>query len=837
LSEFVGINPLPPGQDAPPAPPGLDPAILNGTVVPTEDGGAEVWPSDDGEPAPMPEVEWFGNLAEHIDPAALNQIAQEVCDGIDADVESNASYREEMDAILAMAATTPEPRQESDKPFADASDVVHPMMLEAIVRFVANAHTEMLPAAGPARSKIMATPAGNADEVASRRQGWINYYLTTVDKPWYSDFEAGLLKCSIWGSVFRKAFRDPVTQQPKTRHLTPDQLVVGYTATTLEEAPRFTHLETDLSEAEVRRRVFSGYYPEDTQYGTNLGAASSFEDRANQPQVGGQQERSNRPEDQPYLHAHCHCWLTLEGTPFALTGDMEGLPIPVIVTVDKNARRALRVERDWDKTDHLYKRRQTVFHYKFHPGTGFYGWGLGHLMRSSTDQATWLWRLAIDTMQLNAFPGGFKARGIKSDDSSITIGPGQFVEIDAPGGNIRNAIMSLGEVYRDVPASWAPIFQAAVDQGQRLGMTTELQVGEGNANAPVGSTIALIEQAIRPQSAVLKRLHAVFQHELQALCRMFAAEPPTVVYPYITDGVPARALAADFADETDIIPVSDPNQPTQVQRIAMAQAVHALATSNPEIDRRAALADVLKTLGKSQAEIQALMPQVPQGQPADPATELGFAVKSMPLKAGVQQDHLAHIRVHVAQAQMPGLPPLVVAALVAHAGEHLALYWSVQQAMAAAQMGVQIMPGQPLPPEIEGQVAQAVAQNSAQIVQQLMAALGQPADASKMAELAQKERDSQRKDAADQRKAEAQARQDQGEFIRQQEEVQADAAARADDLAARAIELEAQREQNASAERVAMLDHASAAVKAEADRFKATKAVEARAAAAQRPAA
>ena len=780
--QFQGIAgavmpPAPPGQIAPGQAP-LDQRILAGTAVPQPDGGMEIML---GEPeSDMASLPFDANLAEYLDLSVLRQVSTVVLDGIEADHDSNDDYFEEIEQVIKLLALSPEVREAADKPFAAASDSGHPMMLEAVVRFVANGRSEMLPADGPARSKINATPAQPAEGLAQRRVSFVNYHLTAADRDYYRDFECGLLWLAIYGSVFRKPFRDPVTREVRSRYLTPAHLLVSFHAPSVAEADRVTHIDT-ISAAVARRRQLSGYYREGVSLGGNDGSAAADQPAERARQVGDRRRPSDRTEDAEHVHYHCHCWLTLADTQFehlGNDGEPDGAPMPFIVTVDEHTREVLRIERDWLPTDPFCRRKATYVHYLFHPGIGFYGLGLGALMRASTEQATALWRLGVDTMTLNAFPGGFLRKGLRLENSRITMGPGEFVEIDTGGSSVRESVMSLGEVYKDVPPSWAPLFASAVEQGQKLGMTTEMQVGEGRQDAPVGSTLALIEQAARPMAAVFKRLHHAMAEELRLLCALFASDPEAK-YPYAVDGQPGMPLAPDFADVDDVIPVSDPNQPTQIQRLALAQALLSLAqASGGLLDQRAIYASMLQTMGKTPQEIAALMPQPGQGQPADVATEFAKALKQMPLSVGPAQDHLAHAKVHVSQMQTPGLPPPVASALLAHVGDHVAAWYALQAQAAMAQAGMPPQQaGQPMTPQVDAAMAQAVAANSDGIMAKLAQAFGgMQADPSKAAELDLKRQELAYKREDSERKAEQNGRQDQTELLKLREQ-SADAAA------------------------------------------------------------
>lgn len=769
-----GAEPLPPALAAQLA------AIESAQAVEHEDGSVTLEVADPTLAGTMP-MAHGDNVAAVLDASVLATIADEVIEGVEADRATNAEFVEGLEGGLKLLGLKVE---RGSDPFDGASAAVHPLMLEAVVRFVANAHAELYPAAGPVKTLIAATGADAQMEArAQRKARWLNYFLTTVDEGYYPDCDAGLLKLALYGSVFRKVYRDPISGQPRSRFLTPLDLVVSFHAPDLGAAQRVTQME-QVSPVEVRRRMLTGYYRD-----VVLGDASQAEtpaDMASRQQEG--RVASDRIEDAERLHYHCHCWLEVPGFEHVdEQGQPTGLLLPWIATVDVESRQVLRLERDWREGDPLFRRREHFSHWLFHPGLGFYGWGFISLLGATTDTASNLWRQAMDAFTLASFPGGFRTKSARPEESNVRVGPMEFPEIDTGGLPIQQAIMPLP--YKDVPPSFAPILESVVTAGQRLGQTVELSVGEGRQDAPVGTTLALIEQAVRPTAAVIKRLYAAQRKEFRLLAALFAsAEGAT--YPYLVDGQRGVAMAADFEDAADIVPVCDPNAPTQTQRLALAQGKLQLAQSAPGVlDIRAAYESMLRTMGCDDAEIQRLMARPEPGKPSDVVTEFAMALKGMPLAIDPGQQHEAHLRAHIAQMQMPSLPPPIVQALLAHAGDHLAMWYRLE---AMRAVGMPLVPGQPLPPEVEAMVAVRVAEASEEILARIGPALsgagGGDAVAAGKLQLENRKLDFEIADSS--RKAEETARQDATEVLKARLEAEQAAADRAARIEERRFDLQ-----------------------------------------------
>ncbi len=774
---------LPSGQIAPPAPT-LDPAILGATSVPRPDGGVDLVMGDD-EPAEVQLIPHDGNLAEVLLDSELAAIAMEAIEGIEADIESNRETYEIYDRGMKLLALKPGER--GDEPFEGASAAVHTLLKEAVIRYASEASGELIPAAGPVRCQVIGDSTDETEELAERKQSWLNYYLTEADADFPEDFDAMLLQQGLYGSMFRKVWADPTRNgDPTSRYLTPYDLVTSANTTSMTQAPRITQIEP-VPRAEIIRLRLKGWYldvdlVEPDGEGTPAGQRSGVNFRT----------PSDRPEDAEHVLYHCHCLLDLAGFEHVdQDGVPTGLPLPYVVTIDRDSQQVLRLARDWNEGDTDFRRRETFLHYRYMPGFGFLGWGLIHLVGSTTDDLSVLRRQAINAFTLASFPGGFRVKGAsRSEDSDMTIGPCEFKEIDTGGQPIQNAIMPL--TYRDVPPSFPMIVEDLSATGQRLASIGDAAVGDGREDSLPGTVIALINQATKLQSAVIKRQHRTLQRELRLLADLFGRDT-AAKYPYLVNGVRGQAVASDFQDNADVLPVSDPNVPTQTHRLSLAQGIYTMAQSSQGmLDVREAAMDFLRALGKTDADIARLMPQPGQGTPADPVTEFMGLLKGRPLAVGPAQDHAAHIQAHMVQMGTPGVQQTPAGPqLIAHMAEHMGAFYRAQVATAT---GIQLQPGQPMPPAQENQVAAAVAAASSKLTASLAqlapAAAAPQADPTKMMELQLKSRELDIKEADSERKAEASARSEQAEMLRQEITVNNDKMTRITELLTGLMEYE-----------------------------------------------
>src|SRR6185312_6737278 len=642
MSDLAGLSAYPPELGPPrglvrPQPEALDPDILAGTVNQLPDGGAEILYPDEFQQPKADDVPHDGNLAEVLDRDILAEIATRLIDGVEADIESNREHHERFEDGIKLLGL--KPMERLDFPFDNACGATHPLLKMALLSFRATARAELLPASGPVRTQIIGDITPDVEARAERKQDWLNYYLTHEDEEYYPDFNQMLLLLGLWGSMFRHVWRDPLKRgRPVSRFLSPKDLVVNYNATSLAGPARVTRVETNVPYSDIRRLQLKGWYrnialdlPPGEPSITDTGRES--EGRSD----------TDIDADRPYEIWHVHCVLDIAGLDHRdESGEETGLPIPYIVSLDHNSQEILRIERNWDPDDQEYRPREHYVHYRYMPGLGFLGWGLPHLIGSDTFALTTLIRQAVNANTLVSFPGGVRVKGAaKVDGNRIKIGPCEFPEIDTGGQPLDAAFKLLP--YRDVPASFPVLMQTLLDSAQRVASIGDMAVGEGREDALPGTVIAMIEKATKLESAVIKDLHVAQRKEFRLLAELFGEDQDTA-YPYVLNGKRGQAIAQDFLDNADIVPVSDPNIPTQTQRLTMAQATLTIAQqSGGMVDRRVATEQFLRTMGKSDAEVEQLMPPAPQGQPADPVTEFAMLMKQQPLMVGPMQDHAAHI--------------------------------------------------------------------------------------------------------------------------------------------------------------------------------------------------
>src|SRR5574337_857371 len=801
MSDLVGLSSIPPeygpgaGQVARPQP-ALDPNILAGTLNSLPDGGAEVIYPEEFQQPTADDVPFDGNLAEVLPDTLLDDILNRLMEGIEADIESNRGHWEQFEQGVDLLGL--DPKRRLDYPFKGASGATHPLLKMAVLSFRATARKELLPASGPVRSQIIADPTpqdiGALEQRAQRKQNWMNYYLTHEDEEYYPDYNQMLLLLGLWGSMFRHVWRDPLRGgSPFSRFLSPKDLVVNYGATSLCGPQRVTRIETNVPYADVRKLQLKGWY-------RNIPLILPTGDTDIPDKARELEERSPSEidEDRPYEICHVHYSMDIQGLEHRdENGEETGMPIPFVVSLDRNSQKILRISRNWKQGDPEYKPREHYVHYRYMPGLGFLGWGLPHLVGSDTDTLTTLLRQAVNANTLVSFPAGLRVKGAAKTDSNRTLlGPGEWAEVDTGGLPISQASSVLP--YKDVPASFPILMQTIQEQAQRTASIGDMAVGEGREDALPGTVIALIEKAVKLESAVIADQHVSQRKEYRLLAELFG-EDQQAVYPYILNGQRGQAIAADFQDNADIIPVSDPNIPTQTQRLAQAQAKLQMAQqSGGAMDVRYAMQNMLRTMGDSDAEIERMMPDQPQGQPADPVTEFQMLMKQQPLAVGPTQDHGAHIQAHTAQMASPGIDKTPMgAALQAHIGDHLAAFYAAQ---AGALTGMPIQPGQQLPPQVEAQIARAVAAASNQLAVQLQSlAPAQKTDPTAMAKIQSDMLKTHASEADSQRKDQQSARSTQADLIKLRQQMANDA------------------QQRAHQERMAALSLTEARVKASAD--------------------
>jgi hypothetical protein len=665
------------------------------------------------------------NLAEGIAESESNRIAQEVCDAVTADLESRKEWKQRIADGLEILGIR-EPTTDLGV-FAIAKKINHPVVAEAAVQFQARAIAELIPSAGPAKGVVMGERTKQLEEQAMRVEGYQNWQLMVDDKGFFPDFDQMLFMLGLEGSEFRKAFRDPIEERNKTRWVRAEDFVVPYSATSLETAPRYTEIIHE-SQNDVRKKQAVGFY-RDVELGAPATADAEAGDELRQTNeaLDGNTGSGQRPEDAEHTIYECHIDLVVVGDEDCNEdGEPTGIARPYIATVDKDTQTLLALRRNWRETDLRKLRRQWYTHYKYLPGTGFYGFGLLHLIGGLGNAATGVLRAILVTGALAGAGGGFKTKDAKIP-GSVMIEPGVYKDIDHTYDELQKAFWQPD--FKEPPQALFNVLGHLVDATQRFATTNEALVGDAPNTGPVGTTVALIEQGSKVFSAVHKRCHYALGIELQILAELNGEHIPEEGYPYTVPGESRQIFRTDFDDRVDVVPVSDPNIYSTTQRVAIAQARLDLANQAPDLfDRRAAFKNMLVAL--RDPDVEGAMVDHTKINRCDPVTENALALVGIPIRVFVDQEDEAHLQVHGAwmqQAQAKGAAtPQALAVMQAHMAEHYASHWRKTMAamigMPLGEMNLQAKPGEPvvpqLPPQLENEIAKRAAQALAQKQQQ-----------------------------------------------------------------------------------------------------------------------
>jgi hypothetical protein len=655
------------------------------------------------------------NLAEYLDPATLSEISSELLSAYENDVDSRQDWYETFKNGLELLGIENDPRSE---PFEGASGVYHPLLAEAATHFQAQAYKELLPANGPVDTKIMGASNDPKAMQANRVKDFMNYQLMYKMDEYDPEMDQMLFFLPLAGSAFKKCYYDPTMGRVVYRFIKAEDLIVPYTATDLHTSPRITHRLT-MTENDLRKLQLSGFYVDE-----EMNPPSYTDDSDSVQQKIDELDGVTRTGSQhDYTLLEFHVELDIEG--FEHTdndGEPTGLAIPYIVTICKDNNTVLSVRRNYEETDPMRKKVEYFTHYKFLPGLGFYGFGLIHMIGGVTKSATAILRQLIDAGTLANLPAGFKARGLNIQRSDDPVQPGEWRDVDTPGGTIRDSFMPLP--YKEPSATLAQLLGLLVESGQRFASVMDNQTGDANSNAPVGTTVALLEKGQKVISAIHKRLHYAQRNEFKILKRLFGEYLPPE-YPYQVQGAQQTVFAEDFNNSVDVIPVCDPNIFSTTQRIILAQTQLQMAQSAPQIhNMKEAFRKMYIALNIKDID-DILMPDMAPA-PKDPVQENMDALMTAPLQAFIQQNHDAHVQAHMAFMQNPQTQqnPQAMGALQAHIQQHQALKYRIQVEEMLAQQGVQLpQPGPDgqlpqLPPEAESQIAMAAAQATQQITGQ-----------------------------------------------------------------------------------------------------------------------
>ena len=604
----------------------------------------------------------FANLAELLPDDVLEPIGQELA----ANYQDYKSSRKDWERSYTQGLDLLGFKYESKtEPFKGASGATHPVLAEAVTQFQSLAYKELLPSGGPVRTQIIGMPTPDKEQQALRVKDFMNYTIMSEMKEYEAEFDQMLFYLPLSGSAFKKVYYDSVMGRAVSKFVPADDLVVPYTATSLEDADAIIHT-IKISENELRKQQVGGFYRD---IELNPAYMNESETEKKERELDG----TRKGKDQKmYTLLECHVNLDIDGFNDAnADGTPTGIKLPYIVTIEESSKEVLSIRRNYEIGDITKSKISYFVHFKFLPGLGFYGFGLIHMIGGLSRTATSALRSLLDAGTLSNLPAGFKMRGIKMRDESQSIQPGEFRDVDAPGGNLRDAFMTLP--FKEPSQTLLALMGVVVQAGQRFASIADLQVGEGNQSAAVGTTVAMLERGSRTMSAIHKRLYASMKKEFSLLARVFKLYLPPI-YPYDVVGGQRQVKQLDFDDRVDILPVADPNIFSQTQRISLAQTEMQLAASNPAIHNQYEVyKNMYEALGVKDIDLILKKPLPPT--PKDPALEHIDALGGKPFQAFPGQDHQAHITAHLnfLQTNMVRNAPMVGAAIQKNILEHISL--------------------------------------------------------------------------------------------------------------------------------------------------------------------
>ena len=630
-------------------------------ITPLDDGGVEI----NFEPGAFSQEQsesHFDNLAELLPEETLNPLGSELVQNYQ---EYKASRKDWEDGYSKGLDLLGFKYENMAQPFQGASGATHPVLAEAVTQFQALAYKELLPADGPVRTRIIGVETPQKNDQAGRVKEFMNYQLMDVMKEYEPEFDQMLFYLPLSGSAFKKVYYDDLLGRTVSKFVPADDLIVPYNATSLEDAEAVIH-RIKISENDLRKQQVAGFY-RDIELPKPFNEETEVEKK--ERMLEGTKKTFN--EDM-YTILEFHINLDLEGfEDRGPDGQETGIKLPYIVTIEEGTREILSIRRNYEVEDPKKQKIPYFVHFKFLPGLGFYGFGLIHMIGGLSRTATTALRSLLDAGTLSNLPAGFKMRGIRIRDDAQSIQPGEFRDVDAPGGNIKDSFMTLP--FKEPSATLLQLMGVVVSAGQRFASIADLQVGEGNQQAAVGTTVALLERGSRTMSAIHKRIYAALKNEFKLMARVFKLYLPNE-YPYDVIGGQRMIKQQDFDDKVDIIPVADPNIFSQAQRISIAQTELQLATSNPQIHNLyAAYRNMYEALGVKNIDTILKPPQRPM--PMDPAVEHIQALGGQPFQAFKGQDHQAHITAHLSfmATNLARNNPAVTAALQKNIFEHISI--------------------------------------------------------------------------------------------------------------------------------------------------------------------
>ena len=669
----------------------------------------------DLEPHDQMDDEFNDNLAEYISESALQSLASELTSDYDDDVSSRKDWMQTYVDGLELLGMKIEERTE---PWPGACGIYHPLMSEALVKFQAETMMSTFPAMGPVKTQIIGKETPEKKDAATRVQEDMNYQLMDVMKEYRPEHERMLWGLGLSGNAFKKVYYDPHLERQVSIFVPAEDIVVPYGASNLESSERVTHVMRK-TENELLRLQVAGFYRD-----VDLGEPNNILDEVEKKIAEKMGFRAS--SDARYKLLEMHVDLDLPGYEDKdENGEITGIKLPYVVTLEKGSNVVLSIRRNWNPDDKTKQKRQHFVHYGYVPGFGFYCFGLIHLVGAFAKSGTSLIRQLVDAGTLSNLPGGFKTRGLRVKGDDTPIAPGEFRDVDVPSGAMRDNIMPLP--YKEPSQTLLQLLNQIIEEGRAFANTADLQVSDMSANAPVGTTLAILERTLKVMSAVQARIHYSMKQELGLLKTIIADYTPED-YSYDPEEGDRRAKKSDY-DNVDVIPVSDPNASTMAQKIVQYQAVLQLAQGAPQMYNMPLLhRQMLDVLGIKNA--QKLIPMDEDQKPTDPVTENQNVLMMKPVKAFMYQDHQAHITVHMAAMQDPKImallannptAPQLQAAMQNHINEHLGFEYRKQ---IEQQLGMALPPQQDesgedvnMDPQVEARLAPMLAQAAQQLLQ------------------------------------------------------------------------------------------------------------------------
>ena len=681
----------------------LEIEIVNPDMVTLDDGSVEITIIPGAEPSDMGGFDT--NLAETLEEGVLNELADDLVGMISADIESRKDWADTYVKGLDVLGFKYEERTD---PWEGASGVYSTVLAEAAIRFQAETMSETFPAAGPVRTKIIGVEDKDKEEASSRVKADMNYELTERMVEYRPEHERLLYSLGLAGSAFKKVYFDPNINRQVALYIPAEDVVVPYGASTIESAERVTHVMRKTKN-ELKKLQAGGFY-RDVELGEPQTFHTDIEER--KAEEGGY----SLTDDDRYSLYEIHADLVIEG----VDEDDDEIAKPYVVTIERGSNEVLAIRRNWDEEDDLMLKRQHFVHYVYVPGFGFYGLGLIHIIGGYARAGTSLIRQLVDAGTLANLPGGLKARGLRIKGDDTPIEPGEWKDVDVPSGSIRDNIMPLP--YKEPSQTLLALLNQITTEGRRLGAISDMNISDMSANAPVGTTLALLERTLKPMAAVQARVHYTMKQEFKLLKAIMAEHAPAE-YSYEPLRGEQTARRADY-EMVDVIPVSDPNSSTMAQRVVQYQAVLQMSQQAPQIyDLPQLHRQMIEVLGVKNAD--KLVPTTDDIRPTDPVSENMNNLNGKPMKAFIYQDHDAHMAAHQSFMQDPMIAQVMgqnpqaqrmAAALQAHIAEHLAFKYrkSMEEKIGAPLPN----PNAELPEDMEVNLARLMAQAGSQLTQQ-----------------------------------------------------------------------------------------------------------------------